>query len=44
MLNCDYDVISDTTKARRYGFHGAVDTYEMFTRMFRELKDRRYIP
>ena len=44
VFGCDYDVISDTTKARRYGFHEAVDTEEMFVRMFRDLRDQRYIP
>jgi hypothetical protein len=43
-FGCDYDVISDTTKARRYGFHGAVDTEEMFARMFRDLRDGKFIP
>ena len=44
VFDCDYDVISDTTRARRYGFHEAVDTEEMFVRMFRDLRDQRYIP
>lgn len=44
VIGCEYDVISDVTKARRFGFHEAVDTEEMFARMFRVLKQRRYIP
>jgi nucleoside-diphosphate-sugar epimerase len=44
VFGCDYDVISDMTKARRYGFHEAVDTEEMFARMFLSLKEQRYIP
>jgi nucleoside-diphosphate-sugar epimerase len=39
-----YDVLSDTTKARRFGFHEVADTEEMFARMFRELREQRYIP
>jgi hypothetical protein len=26
----DYDIVSDTSKARRFGFHDLVDTEEMF--------------
>jgi hypothetical protein len=29
----DYDIVSDTSKARRFGFHDLVDTEEMFFRM-----------
>jgi hypothetical protein len=32
----DYDIVSDTSKARRFGFHELVDTEEMFLRMFSE--------
>jgi hypothetical protein len=31
----DYDIVSDTSKARRFGFHELVDTEEIFLRMFR---------
>ena len=44
VFGCEYDVISDVTKARLFGFHEAVDTEEMFARMFRGLKEQRYIP
>jgi len=37
-------VISDTTKARRYGFHDVVETESMFARLFAVLKDCHYIP
>jgi hypothetical protein len=37
-------VISDTTKARRFGFHDVVETEAMFARMFAGLKERHYIP
>jgi hypothetical protein len=37
-------VISDTTKARRYGFHEVVETEAMFARQFAGLKECHYIP
>jgi nucleoside-diphosphate-sugar epimerase len=40
----DYDVIADSSKARRAGFHEYVDTEEMFLRIFQDLRDRRLIP
>ncbi|MET3803200.1 nucleoside-diphosphate-sugar epimerase [Nakamurella sp. UYEF19] len=40
----DYDVISDSSKARRAGFHEYVQTEEMFLEIFRDLRDRRLIP
>jgi nucleoside-diphosphate-sugar epimerase len=39
-----YDVISDTTKARLFGFHEVVDSEAMFARKFAELRAERYIP
>jgi hypothetical protein len=39
-----FDIISSMTKARRYGFHEAVDTEEMFFRMFDELRASKVIP
>ncbi len=39
-----YDMISSTTKARQFGFHGVVDTEEMFPRIFDELRAQRVIP
>lgn len=44
VFGCEYDVISDVTKARLFGFHEVVDTEEMFALMFRSLKEDRYIP
>jgi nucleoside-diphosphate-sugar epimerase len=44
VFRIDYDVISDTTKARQYGFHDVVETGEMFERQFAILKQSRYIP
>ncbi len=44
IFNCDYDVISSTTKLRRAGFADVVDSEEMFLRMFGEFRRRRVIP
>ena len=40
----EYDVISSTMKARRYGFHECVDTDEMFVRLWNEMRAERIIP
>jgi nucleoside-diphosphate-sugar epimerase len=40
----DYDIISNTGKARRFGFQDSVDTEEMFPRMFAEFRRNRVIP
>lgn len=40
----DYDVIADSSKVRRAGFHEYVETEAMFTRIFQDLRDRRIIP
>ena len=39
-----YDIISDTGKARRFGFHENVDTEEMFFRLWNEMRADRIIP
>ncbi|RPI44111.1 MAG: SDR family oxidoreductase [Betaproteobacteria bacterium] len=39
-----YDVISSTVKARRFGFHECVDTEEMFVRLWNEMRAERIIP
>ncbi len=44
IFNLEYDVISDTTKARRFGFHEWVDTEEMLLRLFAEFQKERFIP
>lgn len=44
VFNSDYDIISDTGKARRMGFHDSVDSEEMFLRMFAEFRRNRIIP
>ena len=40
----DYDVIADTSKSRRAGFHTYVDSEAMFLRIFQSLRDQRLIP
>jgi hypothetical protein len=43
-LSNDWDVMSDTTKCRKYGFLEFIDSEEMFLRHFRNLKRLRIIP
>jgi nucleoside-diphosphate-sugar epimerase len=40
----EYDVISSTGKARRYGFHECVDTQEMFPRLWDQMRAERILP
>ena len=40
----DYDVIADTSKSRRAGFHEYVDTESMFLQIFQDMRDQRLIP
>lgn len=40
----DYDVLSDSSKARRAGFHEYVDTEGMFMSIFQDLRNQRIIP
>jgi hypothetical protein len=44
VFNSDYDIVSSTMKARLAGFHEAVDTEQMFLRMFAEFRANRIIP
>jgi len=44
VFGSDYDIVSDTGKARRYGFHDCVDSEEMFLRFFRQFREERVIP
>ena len=37
VFRIEYDVISDTTKARQFGFHDVVETEAMFARIFADL-------
>ena len=40
----EFDVMSDTSRLRRHGFHELVDTEAMFLRLFDELRRERIIP
>jgi nucleoside-diphosphate-sugar epimerase len=44
VFNLGYDVMSDTTKSRRFGFHGWVETEEMLMRLFTQFQKMRFIP
>jgi nucleoside-diphosphate-sugar epimerase len=44
IFNLEYDVMSDTTKARHFGFHECVDTEEMLLRLFTQFQKMRFIP
>src|SRR5262249_37268463 len=44
IFRIEYDVMSDTTKARKFGFHEVVATDEMLLRMVEEFRRRRFIP
>jgi nucleoside-diphosphate-sugar epimerase len=44
VFSWDYDMIADGSKARRFGFHEFIDTEEMFTRIFDDLRRRGIIP
>jgi nucleoside-diphosphate-sugar epimerase len=44
VFSWDYDLIADGSKARRHGFHDYLDTEQMFTRIFDEMRSRRIIP
>jgi hypothetical protein len=39
-----WDVMSDVTKSRRYGFHDVVDSEEMFVRLLRRFREERIVP
>jgi nucleoside-diphosphate-sugar epimerase len=44
IFNLEYDVMSDTTKARRFGFYECVETEEMLLRLFDQFQKIRFIP
>jgi hypothetical protein len=43
-LACEYDVVADLTKLRRVGFAEAMDSVQMFLRLFARLRASRAIP
>ena len=44
IFNSGFDNISSTIKARRAGFHGCIDTEDMFREQFHQLRRLRFIP
>jgi nucleoside-diphosphate-sugar epimerase len=44
LFNLEYDVMSDTTKARQFGFHEAMDNEEMLLRLMTQFQRIRFIP
>jgi nucleoside-diphosphate-sugar epimerase len=44
VFNIEYDLMSDTTKARKRGFYECVESDEMFLRLFDQLRKERWIP
>jgi nucleoside-diphosphate-sugar epimerase len=44
VFSWDYDLIADGSKARRHGFHEYIDTAEMFSRIFDDMRARSIIP
>jgi nucleoside-diphosphate-sugar epimerase len=44
IFNIEYDVMSDTTKSRQFGFYEFVDTEEMLLRLLTQFQQMRFIP
>ncbi len=44
VFGCDWDVMTDTLKIRRHGFHDCVDSEDMFLRLFQQFRDMNVIP
>ena len=44
VFGCDWDVMSDVTKSRRFGFHDVVDSEEMFGRLLQRFREERIVP
>jgi nucleoside-diphosphate-sugar epimerase len=44
VFGCDWDVMSDVTKSRLFGFHDVVDSEEMFTRLLQRFRRERVVP
>jgi nucleoside-diphosphate-sugar epimerase len=44
VLGCDWDVMSDVTKCRRFGFHDVVDSEAMFVRLLGRFRQERIVP
>jgi len=44
VFGCDWDVMSDVTKSRCFGFQDVVDSEEMFVRLLRRFRAERIVP
>jgi nucleoside-diphosphate-sugar epimerase len=44
VFGCDWDVVSDVTKSRRFGFHDVVDSEEMFCRLLTRFREECIVP
>jgi nucleoside-diphosphate-sugar epimerase len=44
VFNIEYDLMSDTTKARKGGFYECVESDKMFLRLFDQLRKEKWIP
>ena len=44
VFGADWDVMSDVTKSRLYGFQDVVDSEAMFVRLLRRFREERIVP
>jgi hypothetical protein len=44
VFSTDWDVMSDVTKFRLFGFHDVVDSEAMFVRLLRRFRKERIVP
>ena len=44
VFGADWDIMSDVTKSRLFGFHDVVDSQEMFVRLLRRFREERIVP
>ena len=44
VFGADWDIMSDVTKSRLYGFHDVVDSEAMFVRLLHRFRDERIVP
>ena len=44
VFGAGWDVMSNVTKSRLYGFHDVVDSEAMFVRLLRRFRDERIVP
>jgi len=44
VFGADWDLMSDVTKSRLYGFHDVVDSEAMFVRLLGRFREERIVP